>query len=146
MHYYLTNQVSLSGFNPTAPAPTTAAKQQMIAAGRSSLEQWMVDTVEDAVAVLGGEVISTELLHRAYREDTGDGRSSDKAVQNAAKKAGGYVHQMQLRTSSDRKVRVWSLSNHQEWGERSMQEWRDEFQRVEEHLRARPASVPQWNR
>lgn len=146
LHHHLITQVSLLGFNPTAPAPTTNAKQQMIAAGRSSLEQWMIDALEDPAAIFGGQVISTALLHRAYREDTGDGRSSDKAVQKAAKNAGGYVHQKQLRNSLDRKVRVWSLSNHQEWGERSMQEWRDELQRVEEYLRTRLASVSQWNR
>jgi hypothetical protein len=141
LHHYLTNQVSLSGFNPTAPAPTTAAKQQMIAAGRSSLEQWMVDALEDPVAVFGGEVVSTALLHKVYREDTGDARSSDKAVQNAAKKAGGYVHQRQLR-SSGRKVRVGSLANHQEWDARDTQEWREEFERVQKHMRV---PVSQWN-
>lgn len=146
LHHHLTNQVSLLGFNPTAPAPTTEAKRQMIAAGRSSLEQWMVDALEDAAAVFGGEVISTELLHEAYREHTDDRRSSDKAVQNAAKKAGGYVHQKQLRVTPGRRVRVCSLVNHQEWGERSMQEWRDEFQRVEEHLRKPSASVSRWHR
>lgn len=141
LHHYLTNQVSLLGFNPTAPAPTTAAKQQMIAAGRSSLEQWMVEALEDPVAVFGGEVVSTALLHKAYREDTDDRRSSDKAVQNAAKKAGGYVHQRQLR-SSGRKARVGSLANHQEWDARDTQEWREEFERVQRHMRV---PVSQWN-
>ena len=44
--------VDLSGFNPGADAPRTADMQEMIAAGRSDLQDWCHDLKEDSEAAL----------------------------------------------------------------------------------------------
>lgn len=47
LHYFLINDVNLDGFDPKAPAPMTEAKNDMVSAGRSGLEQWMADVLKN---------------------------------------------------------------------------------------------------
>jgi hypothetical protein len=44
--------LDLTGFDPSAPAPTTAAKEEMILHGKGSLGMWVVHLKEDPVACL----------------------------------------------------------------------------------------------
>ena len=134
LHYHLAHCVSMEGFNPKARAPETSAKSNMIAAGRSSLEQWMVDAFEDPRAMFGGEVISIDKLQSTYRRRTGDYACKTKAVENAAKKAGARRLDNQIRNGRGEKVRVWSVANHDDWADRPGPDWSVEYNRVEEHL------------
>jgi hypothetical protein len=133
LHHYLINDVDLTGFDPKAPAPMTEAKNDMVSAGRSGLEQWMADVLEDPVEAFGGAVITAEILKLAYEHANGDTRSSTKAVGNAAKKAGGQPRGSQVRLTGGKKARVMSLVDHDEWAARSEAEWAEELERVKKH-------------
>ncbi len=132
LHYNLVNDVDLTGFNPKAPPPMTDAKLAMVSAGRSGLEQWMEDAMEDPVVALGGAVVTATMLKSAYERATGDSRSTLKAVTNAAKKAGAQARASQVRATSGHKVRVMSLADHKEWSTRSETEWAAELARAQE--------------
>lgn len=134
LHYYLVNDVDLAGFDSKAPAPITIAKEAMISAGRSGLEQWVADAITDPYSVFGGAVITAEMLKSQYENATGDNRSSLKAVVNAAKKAGARVRDGQIRTKDKKKVRVLSLADHDKWAITTEGEWAAEFDRVRQHL------------
>ena len=112
----------------------TSAKREMIAAGRSSLEQWMVDTLQEPTTTLGGEVISIKALSSVYQFRSGDKRSTSKAVEKAAKKAGARRRVSQIRNEKGEKVRVWSLADHDAWEGRSETEWRNELAKVENYI------------
>ena len=136
LHHYLINDVNLDGFDPKAPAPMTESKNHMVSAGRSGLEQWMADVLEDPLESFGGAVITTEILKVAYERASGDPRSSIKAVGNAAKKAGAQVRQSQVRITVNgvsRKARVMSLADHDKWAARPEAEWAEELERVKKH-------------
>ena len=107
----------------------TAAQQAMIAAGRSGLEQWMADALEDPHGYFGGEVITTEMLKLCYWKATGD-RCTVKSLRNAAKKAGAQHRNAQIRTKDKTKVRVMSLANHDKWAKCTETEWAEELERV----------------
>lgn len=132
LHHYLVNDVDLKGFDPKAPPPVTEAKKAMVSAGRSGLEQWMADTLEDPVGALGGAVATASILKAAYELATHDSRSSLKAVTNAAKKAGAQARVSQVRMTSGQKVRVMSLAEHEMWLKRTEAEWAEELARVQE--------------
>lgn len=53
LFYHLLHEVDTSDFNPTAAAPVTAAKIQMIADGRSYVESWLAQLKENPQNVLG---------------------------------------------------------------------------------------------
>jgi hypothetical protein len=132
LHYHLVNDVDLNGFDPKARPPVTAAQKAMIAAGRSELEQWMADALEDPYGNFGGEVITAKLLKLRYEKATGE-RSSPYAVSNAAKKAGARSRHAQIRIGDEKKVRVMSLADHDKWAKRTETEWAAELERVMKH-------------
>ena len=131
LHYYLVNNVDLTGFDPKAPPPMTDAKRAMVSAGRSGLEQWMADALEDPVGTFGGAVVTATMLKSAYEHATQDNRSTQKAVTNAAKKAGAQFRASQIRIASGQKVRVMSLADHEEWAARGEAEWAVELVRAQ---------------
>lgn len=131
LHHYLVNDVDLKGFDPKAPPPMTEAKKAMVSAGRSGLEQWMTDVLEDPDGNFGGAVITANMLKSAYEKATNDSRSTLKAVTNAAKKAGAQVRISQVRIASGQKVRVMSLAEHEMWLMRTEAEWAAELARVQ---------------
>ncbi|WP_445809434.1 primase-helicase family protein [Yoonia sp.] len=134
LHNYLINDVDLMGFDPKAPAPITDAKHAMVSAGRSGLEQWMADVMEDPVATFGAEVVTSSILKSAYQLATSDNRSTPKAIVNAAKKTGAQVRPSQIRVSNVKgspKVRVISLANHDDWAARPEAEWAEELCRAQ---------------
>lgn len=136
LHYYLINDVDLTGFDPKAPAPSTAAKDAMVKASRSGLEQWVADALEDPVGTFGGVVVSAEILKLSYEQATGDRRATLKAISNAAKSAGARVLPSQVRIMHARrskKHRVMSLADHDLWETRPASEWAEEFKRVQSH-------------
>lgn len=131
LHYYLINDVDLTGFDPKAPPPATEAKRTMVAAGRSGLEQWMADVLEDPVGSFGGAVATAKILKSAYELATNDNRATLKAVSNAAKKAGAQFRTSQIRIAGNQKVRVMSLTDHEAWSGRSEVEWAEELVRTQ---------------
>ena len=140
LHHYLTNDVDLTGFDPKAPAPQTAAKVAMVSAGRSGLEQWMVDALQDPIDAFGGAVITAELLKAEYERSSGDSRSTLKAIGNAATKAGAVRRASQVRLSNvkgAKRARVMSLTDHDAWANRSEPDWAEELERVRQHLLCR---------
>lgn len=46
VHYFLKNEVDLTGFNPNAAPPMTAAKQKMIGLARTDIEDWLARLLE----------------------------------------------------------------------------------------------------
>jgi len=58
--------VSLEGFNPAAHAPTTTAKANMVAAGRSDLASWVAMLREDPDAVLRTSPTAPPVPHRWF--------------------------------------------------------------------------------
>jgi len=63
--YHLRN-VSLEGFNPAAHAPTTLAKMNMVAAGRSDLASWVAMLKEEPDAVLRTSPSAAPIKHRWF--------------------------------------------------------------------------------
>lgn len=131
LHYYLVNDVDLSGFDPKAPPPMTEAKRAMVSAGRSGLEQWMADVMEDPVGTFGGAVTTAKMLKSAYELATNDRRATLKAVSNAAKKNGAQFRSSQIRIARGQKVRVMSLADHEAWSECSEADWAEELARAQ---------------
>src|SRR6185503_12648482 len=46
MHWFLKNEVDLTGFNPNAAPPMTAAKQKMVGLARTDVEDWISQVLE----------------------------------------------------------------------------------------------------
>ena len=46
MHYYLKHEVDLTGFNPSAAPPMTAAKAKMIGLARTDIESWLTQLLD----------------------------------------------------------------------------------------------------
>ena len=134
LHHYLVNDVDLTGFDPKAPAPATESKQAMVLAGRSGLEQWMSDAVEDPIGTFGGVVVTAVMLKSAYEDATDDKRSSIRAVTSAAKKAGAKLRASQVRIVGGQKVRVMSLADHDKWSALSEADWADELARAQKSV------------
>ena len=130
LHFHLLNKVDINGFDPTAPAPITEAKLQMIGESQSALEEWITDVICDPIGNIGAEVASTKKLLDVYLARYPSQNPSPTAMTKAAQKAGAQKRTHQIRTLKDGKVRVLSLKNHDEWARRSSKEWVEEYAKI----------------
>ncbi|MFA6312656.1 MAG: primase-helicase family protein [Sterolibacterium sp.] len=121
---------NLSSFNPKAPAPMTAAKQQMVQDNRSDLETWLNDLMaSDVSAVLGREVVTGHELARRYDTDTSRRNTSAKAVTTACKKLGAYARSDQVRLKAGKKYRAMAIARAEFWKEQPEAEWATELEK-----------------
>lgn len=94
LHHYLLNEVDLGGFLFSGRAPTTAAKERMIADGKSDLASWVESLLRDPPAHLKvGKIVleqdlftSKELL--ALYDPSGQGKVTANGVGRELKRAG----------------------------------------------------------
>lgn len=82
LHYHLKHDVDLTGFNPNAPPPFTAAKSAMIKLAQTDIEAWIRDAVVNPEAFLRvgsvpvkGDLLSLAELRACYT--TFSGRDPD---------------------------------------------------------------------
>lgn len=113
LHHLLHFDASM--FDPTAPAPMTIAKAGVIEAGKSGLETWVEEEVSERVAI-GKRLVSASSVLHAYQQATRQ-LSSDKAVSNALKRAGGVKVPKQALLRSGRRIRLYSLVDHEKYQE-----------------------------
>lgn len=114
--YYLLH-LDTSLFDPTAPAPMTAAKAGVIDSGKSGLDTWVEEEISERIAK-GKLLVSTADVLNAYQQATRV-HSSDKAVSNALKRAGGVKVPKQAILRSGRRIRLYSLVDHEKYQEMS---------------------------
>ena len=118
----------ISGFNPKAPAPMTAAKQQMVQDNRSDLETWLADLMASDVAqVLGREVLSGHELANRYDQEMSRKGTSAKTMTGAAKRLGALARGNQVRVANGKKVRLIAITRADYWVKQPDAGWAEEF-------------------
>lgn len=134
-------QVDLTGFNPSSPAPMTAAKAAMIVDSRSELETWVAKLIADmadpevntdlfnGLTVNHGKNVRTvELLTaRQLLQCYGGDASRQTALSRALKSAGINQYDKTVRTSRGHQ-NFYILRNHTKWARASPQEVRDHWE------------------
>lgn len=106
-----------SEFDPTAPAPMTEAKASVIEAGKSGLDAWVEEEISERIAN-GCVLVSIGDVLNTYQQAT-KAHTSDKAVSNAIKRAGGLKIPKQALLKSGRRIRLHSLANHEQYRDMS---------------------------
>lgn len=128
LHYL--QQVDLTGFDPKGRAPVTDAKREMVAAGRSDLDQFCFDAVSDALALRRQVATADELLRRFMAEYPHTRTPPSVAlVGRIITRAGAYRRETQVRLSSGRKVRALALTRPEFWKKQPESAWRDELEK-----------------
>ncbi len=123
--------MDLSDFDPKGHAPMTAAKEAMIDAGRSDLEQWLVELREEpshALATLGSEVIELEKLVAIYSLQK-KGRITLLDAGKALQRHGPCAkRRIQIRPGK----RLWlhAISRVEHWGALPSPAWIDESRKT----------------
>lgn len=102
---------NVAGFDPTAPAPMTAAKAGVIEAGKSGLDLWVEEEASELIAK-GKLLASTAELVSRYQISSRNS-TSDKAMSNALQRAGGMKLPKQAILQSGRRIRLYSLGDHE---------------------------------
>lgn len=113
-HHFL--NLDLTGFDPTAPAPDTAAKATMVQANLTEVEAWCYKLKEDPDTCLRtGSVIIPYGLYRVqdlitiYSED-GNKKVYTKTMSNALRKAGfEKAARGQSCQTKDGKINLWDV-------------------------------------
>lgn len=136
MHHLM--RIDLTDFNPSAPAPMTAAKQEMILNGKSSLGMWVVHLKEDPVnclrplgerAALECDLFTAKQLLKCFDPER-TGRVSEtgmgKELQRAMFKQ--VFEGVTLRTGSG-VYRLYAIRNPGKWAEASKKDVVDHFNR-----------------
>jgi hypothetical protein len=149
LHQHLLD-VDLAGFIPTAPAPYTLAKQEMLVHGRSEIGTWVYDFVErsgkeDHVMIgkmkVFSDLWSVKQLSTMMEADIGK-QISTKALSAEMKRAGAVMtlHGRQARSKLCGPIRLWAIRNKDKWFDASEAElvkhyekyFADEFTIMEE--------------
>jgi hypothetical protein len=123
-------RLDLGDFNPRAPAPTTAAKRDMIDANKNDLQLWCDrlraggDAADEALGLLRGhmnacEIFTVEQLHRAFDPEARYRFTREKI--GAALKAAGFP--MRRFRAGSAPSRYYAVRNHAKWSARPLHEW-----------------------
>jgi hypothetical protein len=116
----------LSTFDPKRPAPTTAAKEEMVEDVKSEVERFLTDLLDSNVAeILGREIIRAEELCELYSNRTMGQRPSAKAVTQICKRLGAVALRISLK--GGRKVRLLALGRPNFWSKQDHEIWAEEF-------------------
>lgn len=127
MDYLL--KLELSDFNAKGNAPVTEAKEEMIRQGKSDLERWLTDVVEDEVSVrsvFGKEVAHINEVAEVYNREQRC-RSNSTAVSRALCRIAPHAKR-RVMTRRGRQSLV-SLINHEHWEKADNSEWQSEYNR-----------------
>lgn len=124
--YYLINDVDLSDYNPTRPAPTTAAKREMIELSKSDVDlavDLLRDNPDDVLQVAGnvvpGPFFTPTQLQNFVNNYTG-GNSTITAVSKSLIRA-GFVKKT-VRTKAGPK-RLFCIRDPDAWVKKTANEW-----------------------
>jgi len=123
--YYLLN-VDLDGFNPKAPAPTSAAKSDMIALSKSDLDLACMVLAENAndVLRLGDTVIDRDLMTAsdvaAFLKFPDSRAVSLIALSKALRRAG---FRMRIVYTCDGTKRLWAVRDADKWNKKPDGAW-----------------------
>lgn len=122
--HYLQNEVDLTGFSPTAPAPVTAAKHEMTIVGRSEVEDWAADLIQNPDSILNPNMKPQDLwqtkdLLDVYQNPTGGtggsqgSRVGHKAVSAALNNAGAFriANGRNDVVINGNRTRLWAIRN-----------------------------------
>jgi len=108
--HHLLREVDLEGFDPHVPAPDTAAKRDMVDAGITDLERFILDAIDAARRGEGPELVTAEGLMRQFEEESRTNRTSVKAITTALQRHGAVkLSRNQMRISGKR-GRWWRLA------------------------------------
>ena len=117
------SNLSLTGFNPKAPAPQTAAKTEMIADSQSDFENWAQSNMSGgAQNGVAKELVTSAELKSDY-EDTGRGKVSTKTVTCTFKRLGAFAFKGQVRLANNNKVRPLAIDRMDYWKQQSEAAW-----------------------
>jgi len=117
MHRFMT--LDLGDFNPSAPAPVTADRNEMIRTSGSELDAWIMDVLEDpddSLAIPGetaSDIWTAEDLLKAFDPDE-SGRVKSVGMGRALKRNGVANHHSQVRAHG-KKRRFFFLRNADRW-------------------------------
>jgi hypothetical protein len=107
LHHFL-HEVDLTGFDPHAPAPETAAKLDMVEAGISDLERFILDVTYAARLGEGPGLVTAEEIKAQFERLSRTNRTSVRAITASLQKFGA-VNLGQMRVSGKR-GRYWRLT------------------------------------
>jgi Family of unknown function (DUF5906) len=109
VRYFFEHDVDFAGFSPTADARPSPAKTAVISAGRSAIEQWAQETMEDDERP--AFITNRELYQSAVNElHIGDGKHTQ--LSNALEGAGAFRVRPRFRIDPklrDIKDPIWQL-------------------------------------
>lgn len=122
-------KLDLTDFNAKGNAPVTEAKEEMIRQGKSDLERWLTDVVEDEISVrsvFGKEVAHINEVAEVYNREQRC-RSNSTAVSRALCRIAPHAKR-RVMTRRGRQSLV-SLINHEHWEKADNSEWQSEYNR-----------------
>ncbi len=122
-------KLDLTDFNAKGNAPVTEAKEEMIRQGKSDLERWLTDVVEDEISVrsvFGKEVAHINEVAEVYNREQRC-RSNSTAVSRALCRIAPHAKR-RVMTKRGRQSLV-SLINHEHWEKADNSEWQSEYNR-----------------
>lgn len=122
-------KLDLTDFNAKGNAPVTEAKEEMIRQGKSDLERWLTDVVEDEISVrsvFGKEVAHINEVAEIYNREQRC-RSNSTAVSRALCRIAPHAKR-RVMTRRGRQSLV-SLINHEHWEKADNSEWQSEYNR-----------------
>lgn len=122
-------KLDLTGFSAKGNAPITEAKEEMIRQGKSDLERWLTDVVEDEISVrsvFGKEVAHINEVAEVYNREQRC-RSNSTAVSRALCRIAPHAKR-RVMTRRGRQSLV-SLINHEHWEKADNSEWQSEYNR-----------------
>jgi hypothetical protein len=128
--HYLLNEVDLNDYDPKRPAPTTAAKEEMIALSKSDLDLAVdeIRTNPDAILRTANHVhscpfLTTTQLQSFINSFTG-GNSTLIAISKALRR-GGFLQRAV--NSKEGTVKVWCVRDGNEWRNKLPTDWATEY-------------------
>jgi hypothetical protein len=121
--YHLLN-VDLTGFNPSAPAPMTQAKQEMILHGKSSLGMWVNHLKEDPCLVLRPltetvaqecDLFTARQLLKLFDPDKRGRHSEGTIGKELSRSMFKQVNANKPVRTKAGLVRLWAIRNQDQW-------------------------------
>lgn len=107
LHYLL--QHDASSFNPTAPAPTSQAKLDMVESNRSDLERWLAQAISGAQGT-NKPLLSAQALAHQYKTETSNSCST-KTVANTLQALGAHRIKKPARFQEGTRIRLFTAAN-----------------------------------
>jgi len=128
--WYLQHRVSLEGFNPLAPPPTTTDKQMMQDAGLSGVQQWVKELLEDPESAVA-EKYDVKMARETMKRDLfpistlldwlpDDLKNTSRiALSNALTTLGAIRNSSPVRLSTGKQVKLFAIQRMEYWKERT---------------------------